>query len=100
MNDNTQNADASTDLEDIKRDLKSLYEHTSSVIGKKTDGAKVKWIEAQSALEVKMNDLEKRRVELVKAGSAASADMKSGFSAALAELKKAFVDAKNKFDEN
>jgi ElaB/YqjD/DUF883 family membrane-anchored ribosome-binding protein len=98
MEPDTQNISPTSDVEQIKSDLKNLYTHVGSALGKKTDEAKIKWAETRVVLEAKKAALDERAAQLTKAGSAASGDLKSGFSAAFSELKKAFADAKAKFD--
>jgi ElaB/YqjD/DUF883 family membrane-anchored ribosome-binding protein len=98
MDNDTRVTQPNSDMEQIKNDFKGLYEHVGSALGKKTEEAKVRWNETRNMLEAKKTILEERASELAKAGSAASNEMKSGFSSALAELKKAFTEAKAKFD--
>ena len=97
MEDNTKDTQTSSELSQIKSDLANLYSHVSTAIGNKTEDAKVKWNETRIDLEAKRAVLEERAAKLVKDGSAASEDIKSGISAALSELKKAIEDAKGKF---
>jgi ElaB/YqjD/DUF883 family membrane-anchored ribosome-binding protein len=98
MENDTQNTQPTSDVEQIKGDLKNLYEHVGVVVGKKTGEAKVKWNETKEILEAKRAVLEERATQLAKAGGEASSEMKSGFNAAFSELKKAFMEAKSKFD--
>jgi len=97
MENNTQRTPS--DLEKIKTDLKTLYKHVGDAAEKKSKEASVQWNETRSSLERKKVIVEERASELAKAGSAASSDMKSGFTSAYNELKKAFEEAKNKFDD-
>lgn len=87
-----------SDLTQIKQDLQSLYTHVSAAVSKGTEDAKVKWGETRDVLEVKRVALEAKAAELAKAGSAATADMQAGIGAAYTELRKAFLEAKSKFD--
>jgi len=98
MDNDTQNVQPVSDLEKIKGDLKSLYSHVGAALGKRTDEARVKWGETKVTLEARRSALEEKAARLAKAGNAASADMKTGFNVALTELKKAFSEAKRKFD--
>ena len=101
MEDNTQNTQPqpSSDVQQIKDDLANLYTHVSSALGKKTGEAREKWEETRVTLEVKRKVLEEQAAHLIQAGGAASADMKTGFSAAFSELKKALTEARRKFAE-
>lgn len=94
------NNDISTqsDYEQVKSDLQSLFSHTGALITSKTQDAKQKWDETRVSLEKKKEIVEAKASELAKAGSAATAEMKSGFGSALQELKDAFKEAKSKFD--
>lgn len=99
MDNDTQNTTPQeSDVEQIKTDLKNLYAHVGTVVGKKTEEAKVTWEKTRVALEAQRAVLEERAGRLAQAGSAASADMKVGFAGAFAELKKAFIEAKAKFE--
>lgn len=98
MNDLTPNTEPTSDIDHIKSDLASLYTHVGSILGRKTEDAKARWSETQTSLEERRKIVEERSKELASAGSAATSEMKAGFTAAFAELKKSFIEAKAKFE--
>ena len=87
-----------SDFDAVKTDLNNLYEHVGALLDQKTQEVQAQWEETRTTLEMKKEDIEMRAADLAQAGSAASGDMKAGFSAALSELRKAFAEAKGKFD--
>lgn len=100
MENDTPKVQGDSDIEQIKKDLTTLYDHMGAVLGKKTEEARVKWKETQASLEEKRKALEEKAEQLMKSGSAASSDLKVGFDSAFDELRKAFTEAKSKFDND